>query len=79
VSSAESVEIIKLIEENKSELMGIIDYIAKLTRAHEKSVKRFKRKKEEYNKLMDNMEPEVEDHHLEYRPNMKNNSDASSC
>lgn len=79
MSSAESVEIIKLIEEKKSELRVIIDYIAQLSRSHDKSLKRFKKKKEEYNTLMDDMEPVVEDHHLEYRPNMKNNSDASSC
>ncbi|XP_059434267.1 structural maintenance of chromosomes flexible hinge domain-containing protein GMI1 [Corylus avellana] len=79
VSSAESVEIIKLIEEKKSELRVIIDYIAQLTRSHDKSLKRFNKKKEEYNMLMDDMEPVVEDHHLDYRPNKKNNSDASSC
>jgi predicted nucleic acid-binding Zn-ribbon protein len=79
VSSAESVEIIKQMEKSKSELRGIIDSIAKLTRSHEKYLKRFQKKKEEYNKLMDNMEPVVEDYHLEYRPSMENNSDASLC
>lgn len=73
------MEIIKLIKEKKLELSGTINFIAKLTRHHEKSLKKFKKKKEEYNKLMDNMEPVVKDYDLEYSPSIKNNSDASPC
>ncbi|KAM4068715.1 hypothetical protein ACB094_12G034100 [Castanea mollissima] len=76
-SSAGNVEVMKLIEEKKEELEVITSSIGKMTKSHEKSLKKFKRKKEKFDKLMDNMEPVLKDYYLEYKS--KSKSDNSPC
>lgn len=75
-SSTENLEIRKLMEENKLELRKIVNDIEKATRSHKKSLKKFKKKKEKYVKLMDSIGSER--HYLEFKPSLKN-SDTSPC
>lgn len=75
--SKEFVEIMKLIEENKSELRGVINSIEKLTRSLKKYMKKFKKKKGKYQKLMDDMEPVVKDY-LEHKKLCIRNTGSSS-
>ncbi|KAF5442725.1 hypothetical protein F2P56_035352 [Juglans regia] len=76
--SKEIVEIMKLFEENKSELRGVIHSIEKVTRSLKKYMKKFKKKKEKYQKLMDDMEPVVKDYCLEYKKLCPENTGSSS-
>lgn len=75
-SSTENLEIRKLMEENKLELRKIVNDIEKATRSHQKSLKKFKKKKEKYVKLMDSIGSER--HYLEFKPSLKN-SETSPC
>ena len=65
-SSAGNVEVMKLIEEKKEELEVITSSIGKMTKSQEKCLKKFKKKKEKFDKFMDNMEPVLKDYYLEY-------------
>lgn len=76
-SSGGNVEVMKLIEEKKEELEVITSSIGKMTKSHEKSLKEFKKKKEKFDKFMDNMEPVLKDYYLEYKS--KSKSDNSPC
>jgi len=75
-SSAGNVEVMKLIEEKK-ELEVITSSIGKMTKSQEKCLKKFKKKKEKFDKFMDNMETVLKDYYLEY--NSKSKSDNSPC
>uniref|UniRef100_A0A7N2MJ65 Kinesin motor domain-containing protein n=1 Tax=Quercus lobata TaxID=97700 RepID=A0A7N2MJ65_QUELO len=75
-SSAGNVEVMRLIEEKK-ELEVITSSIGKMTKSQEKCLKKFKKKKEKFDKFMDNMETVLKDYHLEY--NSKSKSDNSPC
>lgn len=76
-SSGGNGEVMKLIEEKKEELEVITSSIGKMTKSHEKSLKEFKKKKEKFDKFMDNMEPVLKDYYLEYKS--KSKSDNSPC
>nr|KYP35695.1 hypothetical protein KK1_043252 [Cajanus cajan] len=68
-------EILRQIEEKKSDLRSIDEKIRELIKYREKCIKKFKKKKERYDKYLDKMVPMEE--LLEYRPEAGDGSNTS--
>ena len=55
----------------KEESEVITSSIGKMTKCQEKCLKKFKKKKEKFDKFMDNMEPVLKDYYLKYNSKSK--------
>ncbi|KAK9292711.1 hypothetical protein L1049_020690 [Liquidambar formosana] len=88
--SPESMETLKQIEENELELRTTRAEIARVTKIYQKAMKKYKKRKDQYEKFLDQKERHEYDEFgdqrepsikgcylLEYRPNMENNSKIS--
>ncbi|KAI4307104.1 hypothetical protein L6164_030326 [Bauhinia variegata] len=65
--SPETGRILKQIEEKKTQLRVIGEDLGKINKHRKKILKRFHKKKEKWNKLMDKMEPAANDRLSEYK------------